>query len=137
MNSIQMGGCQCGTVRYAVSGQPKTVVVCHCSECQRISGSAFGMTMVLAKEHFAITKGTLKVFSRTADSGRLMHGHFCPECGTRIFHEKDETAGVVLLRAGTLDVTSDLLPSIQLWTKSKQVWCELPANIRSFESQPE
>jgi hypothetical protein len=129
------GGCQCGAVRYRITGAPKTVVVCHCASCQKQSGSAFGMTMVLAAGQFALTAGTLRSFTRTADSGARMTCSFCPDCGTRIVQEKEGAPGVVLLKPGTLDDTSGLVPTVQLWTERKQGWLKLPA-LRGLERQP-
>jgi hypothetical protein len=57
------GGCQCGTIRYEVAGAPKRLVVCHCSDCQRQSGSAFGMTMVVSEADFRLIKGNFKTYA--------------------------------------------------------------------------
>lgn len=136
MGEVRTGGCQCGGVRYEVTGEQKTIVVCHCSECQRQSGSAFGMTMVLGKQQFRLTKGALEVFTWVSDSGAEMHGYFCPDCGSRIYHQNNYPEDAVLLKPGTLDETSELVPELQLWTRSKQQWCKLPESVRSFETQP-
>ncbi len=136
MSRLREGGCQCGSVRYGVTGEPKTVVVCHCSECQRQTGSAFGMYVLFAKNQFTLKSGTLKTFSRVADSGRPMHSHFCPDCGTQIYQEKEPSSTIVIVTAGSLDDASSWRPSSQLWTRSKHPWLELPADIRSFEVQP-
>lgn len=80
------GGCQCGRVRYRVSGDPLALVACHCKECQRQSGSAFGMSLMVRASGFTV-QGELKMFERAANSGRTLRCFFCPECGTRIYHE--------------------------------------------------
>ena len=81
------GGCQCGRVRYRIEGEPVILGICHCSECQRQSGSAFGMSMVIPKPQFTLLQGELKSFTRSSESGRPVTCCFCPECGTRIYHE--------------------------------------------------
>ena len=63
------GGCQCDQIRYAVSGEPIVLYRCHCTECQRQSGSAFGMSMWIKEGEFKITSGPLEKTTRTADSG--------------------------------------------------------------------
>ena len=79
------GGCQCGSVRYVLTTEPIRLVACHCKECQRQSGSAFGMSMPVAKDSLTVT-GPTKQFTRIADSGNEVAGVFCPECGVRIYH---------------------------------------------------
>ena len=130
------GGCQCGEVRYRISGEPVVLAICHCKECQRASGSAFGMSLVTRKEHFVLERGVLKSFSRVADSGRTLICSFCPTCGTRIHHEPQYLANVYNVRAGTLDDTSLLQPGLQAWTVSKQRWLELPQPALIYEGQP-
>ena len=78
------GGCQCGAIRYEVAGTPKRQVACHFTACQRQSGSAFGMTIVVNEEDFRLTKGELKTYASKSHAGRAKIGAFCPECGTRV-----------------------------------------------------
>lgn len=131
------GGCQCGQVRYRITGKPSAVVVCHCVECQRQSGSAFGMTVSIPRNAFAVVRGVLKSFRRMSDAGRPMDGYFCPECGTRIYHASEVTPDVIRLKAGTLDDTTGLAPTMHFWTRSKQSWFEIPASARAFDTQPQ
>jgi hypothetical protein len=135
VSAAREGGCACGAVRYRIVGAPKTVVVCHCTSCQKQSGSAFGMTMVLAADQFALLSGALACFTRTADGGARMICRFCPGCGTRIVQEKEGAPGVLLLKPGTLDDTSGLAPAVQLWTERKQGWLEL-TGLPSVARQP-
>jgi hypothetical protein len=124
------GGCQCGAVRYRIVGKPLELVVCHCTECQRQSGSAFGMSLVLPLRQLEILAGQVKFFEVRADSGRTKSCAFCPECGTRLYHRKGDTISV---KAGTLDDTSALKPSAHYWTKRKQPWVQIPDGVRCFE----
>jgi hypothetical protein len=130
------GGCQCGAVRYRIVGPAKALAVCHCKECQRQSGSAFGMGLFLPRDQFVLLRGTLKSFTRSSDSGRPVVCSFCPECGNRIIHEPSRAPGLVNVRAGTLDDTSWLTPGLQAWTQSKQKWLALGV-APAFEQQPE
>jgi hypothetical protein len=122
-------------VRYRVEGEPVALAVCHCGECQRQSGSAFGMSLVVRKESFELLAGTLRRFTRSADSGRRLDCFFCPDCGNRIYHER-EGAGTVNLKAGTLDDRSWLAPSVHVWTARKQPWVRIEEGVRCFEGQP-
>ena len=103
------GGCQCGSVRYVLATEPIRLVACHCKECQRQSGSAFGMSMPVKKDGLIVT-GPTKQFTRIADSGAEVTGVFCPDCGTRIYHVPQPAQDVVSLKPGTLDDTSWLRP---------------------------
>jgi hypothetical protein len=137
MEKSREGGCQCGAVRYRLDGEPVLLGVCHCRECQRQSGSAFGMSLIMSKEHFTLLRGTLKRFTRSSDSGRPLICSFCPECGTRIHHEPAYLEGVINVKPGTLDDTSWLKPIGQAWTASKQPWVDLGAELPAFAGQPD
>ena len=134
MTPIREGGCQCGAVRYRVEGEPIAVVICHCTECQRQSGSAFGMSFAVRKSAFQLLRGNLKRFTRKADSSRSVACAFCPECGTRIYHELGSLEGTLSLKPGTLDDTSFLRPTTELWATRRQPWIRLPPDLRSFRT---
>ena len=94
------GGCQCGGIRYEVTGAPQQVVVCHCTVCQRQSGSAFGMALVVKEEDFRIIQGEVKTYASKSAAGRAKLGAFCPGCGTRIYHKPEWRKGWCRLRLG-------------------------------------
>ncbi len=130
------GGCQCGNIRYEVVGIPKQLVVCHCTDCQRQSGSAFGMTLVVNEADFRLTQGEPKTFASKSHTGRAKLGAFCPECGTRIYHKPEWRKGTVSVKPGTLDDTRWLKPDMHLWTSSKQTWVTIPEGVKAYEKQP-
>ena len=136
MAHVREGGCQCGFVRHQFEGEPLGTAVCHCTECQRQSGSAFGMSLIIRKEALRLLRGTLKTYTRTADSGHVVAGAFCPECGVRIYNEPRWLDGIFTLKPGTLDDTSFLRPTMEVWTKRKHNWLEIRGDVRSFESNP-
>jgi hypothetical protein len=125
------GGCQCGSVRYRVEGEPLTLAVCHCTECQRQSGSAFGMSLAVRSGDFRLLAGEPRAFNVSCDSGRTKKCVFCPSCGTRIYHQVLEA--VLSIKAGTLDDTSRLKPLAHYWTKRKQPWVVIPEGVRCVE----
>lgn len=127
MRSME-GGCQCGKVRYRIDGEPLNLAICHCTECQRQSGSAFGMSLAVKSEDFRLLSGDLQRFTTLCDSGRTKDCTFCPACGTRIHHQV--VNGVLSVKAGTLDDTSWLSPSAHYWTKRKQPWVLIPPGVR-------
>jgi hypothetical protein len=128
------GGCQCGSVRYVLTAEPIRVGACHCRECQRQSGSAFGMFMPVKKDSLTVT-GPTKQVTRKADSGNEVSGVFCPECGVRIYHVLKSTPDVVSLKPGTLDDTRWLRPELFIWMKSAQGWLPAPDGVKALERQ--
>ena len=115
MSAPYQGGCQCGSIRYEVSDEPRQVVACHCTECQSQSGSAFGMTMVVPEEAFLITKGEPQFYRSTSSTGRAKLGAFCPDCGTRIYHKPEWRKGTISVKPGTLDETGWIRPNVHLY----------------------
>ncbi len=106
------GGCACGRVRYALRGEPKQLIACHCTHCQRRYGTAFGMSLFYDADALNITQGELKTYQRTAESGRSVTSASCSECGTQIYGKPEWRTGTVVIRAGTLDNTKQLKPDI-------------------------
>lgn len=127
MEGSLQGGCQCGSVRYRIEGEPLGLAVCHCRGCQRQSGSAFGMSLAIPSAAFHVLSGTLKAFTVPCDSGRTKTCSFCPDCGTRIHHRGP--AGALSVKAGTLDDTSRLEPTAHYWTQHKQQWVRIPDGV--------
>jgi hypothetical protein len=140
MKFPQSGGCLCGGLRYEITRPPIVTYTCHCTVCQRLTGSAFSSALVVVAEACHFIRGELRSFRRTADSRRTVIRWVCAECGTWICNgAKLGTAPpgtFVALRAGTLDDTSWLRPTAHFWTRSAQPWVTLPEGDMRFETQP-
>ena len=136
MQATRTGGCQCGRLRYRITGEPRAVTACHCRECQRQSGSAFGMSLVVEREQLVLEQGELRRFSRLGESGLAVEGAFCAECGTRIFHRLERMPRTLNVKAGTLDDTSGLRPEVHVWVSHKQPWVQLPEDVPRFPRNP-
>lgn len=126
------GGCLCGAVRYHSAAAAKGVGVCHCSHCQKTSGSAFPVNIFVPADGFALT-GPVASYTDTADSGRTLQRAFCSTCGSSLFSKAQIFPGMVILKAGTLDDRSWVKPMVHVWTASRQSWCVIPAGITAFE----
>src|SRR5690348_6292420 len=138
MHFPRSGGCQCGSVRYEIVGPPTTVYACHCTECQKQSGSAFAMAAVVPREKFRITKGTPEMFTRKTSPTKTMECWFCANCGTRLYHVPGGAAYPNCnIKPGTLDDTTWLVPTIHFWTRSAQKWVVIPEDAVCYETQPE
>jgi hypothetical protein len=126
------GGCLCGQVRYSTEAAPRFQVACHCTNCQRQSGSAFSVNIGIPRAELAIT-GTLKTYTDHGDSGRAVLRSFCPECGSPILSEIALDPGLAIIKAGTLDDRSIIRPQRHIFAGSKQGWVVLPEGARVHE----
>ncbi|MBU6266480.1 MAG: GFA family protein [Sphingomonadales bacterium] len=136
MSTKRTGGCLCGGVRYELEWPAKAMVVCHCTDCQKQAGTAFSVVGVAKRDTFRIS-GELKTFTHPGSSGEDVNRKFCPDCGSPILSDTAaaRTQGIVFFKAGTLDVTADLEPSLHYWTRSAQHWFALPEGVTCLEKQ--
>ena len=130
------GGCLCGELRYQITGNPITVYICHCTECQKIASSAFGMSVRVNENDFNITQGNPEASKTVADSGRSKVGYFCPKCGIRIYG-KPSSGGIVVVKGGTLDNPNWFKPVAHIWTRSALNWFPFIDELKTYEKAPE
>jgi hypothetical protein len=131
------GGCQCGKVRYTLNAPPLTLYCCHCTECQRQSASAFGMSMRVRLADIEVTGELARHTRDKTASGSALVCEFCPRCGVRLFHRREAYEADVSLKAGSLDDTSWMAPAGHIWTRSKQKWVAISGAELSYAGQPE
>jgi len=130
------GGCICGSVRYEIASFPLLLYTCNCTNCQKQSGSAFGMTMPVTARDFRIVQGAPKGWRRLSPQGVEVTSWFCGDCGNRIYGERAGRSERVNVRAGTLDDTSWLKPVAHFFTRSAQHWVQPAADAICYETQP-
>ncbi len=132
------GGCQCGAVRYEIAAPPITLYACHCTDCQRQTGSAFALSMVVPRTALRVVKGDPKLWRRPGAhtaSGTPADCAFCGACGARLYNLPSRDTAIAVLKPGTLDDTSWLRPVGHIWTSSAQPWVEIDAGMVSFPGQ--
>jgi hypothetical protein len=129
------GGCQCGAVRYTINREPKQLIICHCTQCQRRYG-AFGMSLFCEADGVQLA-GNLKSYRKVADSGCSAAIGFCSDCGATITARPEWRPDSLVIRAGTLDDTKSLQPDMHIWTSSKQDWVTIPDGVPSYPRQPD
>ena len=130
------GGCQCGALRYRVAAPPLMVYCCHCTNCQKITASAFAVSAIILEASFAFVKGEPRKTEWLSDAGNQRFGYFCGDCGARIAHGQTPSIGFLSLRAGTFDDTRWVRPAGHIWTKSAQSWVKFADDELTFEGQP-
>ena len=117
------GSCHCGNIEYVADIDPERVVICHCSDCQMLSGSAFRVVAFTIEDGFTLTRGTPKAYIKTAQSGRPREQGFCEQCGSNLYATAPGAGPKVYgLRVGTIAQRHELRPKRQLWCRSAQPW---------------
>ena len=129
------GGCNCGEIRYLLRRPPLTAYICHCHLCQKRTGSAFSMSLVVPAGAVEVVAGSPQRTDRALPAGGKHFSWSCGTCASRIWTQR-EGAPMLNLRAGTLDDTKDLRPVAQFWTSSAQAWAIVDHDILSYEEQP-
>jgi hypothetical protein len=129
------GGCRCGQVRYSANAEPAFTGVCHCSSCQKETGTAFNIVIAVPQAALAI-QGSPKSYASKGDSGKTVVAKFCPNCGSTLLSEPELMPGMTIVRAGTLDDTSWLKPTMEIYCDSKQPWVELGGGMQRFPKMP-
>ena len=136
---LQAGGCHCRALRYTLTKNPLDVYLCQCTDCQRLSGAAFGIGVVVPADAFTLT-GTPRWVQRVLGSGRTGNRWTCGECGAWICgdsrpdrvtsHERR------IVRGGTVDDTSWLSRTRHVWARSAQPWFIFPEGAAVYQTQP-
>jgi len=124
-------------VQYQVDREPLATVACHCRDCQKLSASAFSITMVIPADSFRLLRGELASFERPTASGGSAICYFCPSCGNRVYHVDPRNAAFFRLKPGGLDDTSQIAPQAHVWVSRAQPWFEFPSGTPTFETQPD
>lgn len=126
------GQCLCGKNHYAVDGDLKATVVCHCKSCQLESGSAFAVILLVERSALKVEGASIKTFTRPGGSGKPKTMYFCGDCSTILYHESTLAPGMAFIRAGTLDDYSWVKPNLHIWTEEKQPWVTIPEGVPQF-----
>lgn len=128
------GGCLCGAVRYRVRGEPVRSSACHCTYCQKRTGSAFGVGAYFGAADVEITRGRLTAYEHRSDeSGRWLRNEFCPVCGVIVTWTAEAMPGLRAIAGGTLDDPKRLRIARHGWTRSKHPWVVLPPGAEVYE----
>ena len=125
------GGCLCGAVRYECNAEPLGMAICHCTHCQKVSGSAFSVNIVVPAP--SVTwQGQSASYADTGESGKPLSRKFCRNCGSSLATETEALPGAIIIKAGTLDDKSWLKPNTHLWTRSAQPWVQIQSGATTF-----
>jgi hypothetical protein len=127
------GRCHCGYITYEAQAEPGDAAICHCTDCQSFSGSAF-RAMIRVGDTFRLLSGEPTIYVKTAESGNKRAQAFCPRCGSSIYAtsvgDGPKAYGV---RWGTVRQRDQFVPQVQIWARSRPKWVNDLASIRSVE----
>jgi hypothetical protein len=130
------GGCHCGYITYEGEAEPDKVSICHCTDCQILTGTAYRYSIPVSGESFRI-KGEPTVYLKTADSGNKREQAFCPRCGSPIYAAAPGPGPKVYsIRAGTVRQRRQFAPKRQIWMDSRQSWVDDLAGVPGIGGQP-
>jgi hypothetical protein len=132
MGNTREGGCSCGAVRYRLASEPMFVHCCHCLNCQRQTGSAFVINLLIESDRVELTSGDPHAVEVPRDDGSTQRIFRCPSCQVAVFSEYGRPE-VKFVRAGTLDDPSRIAPDVHIFTKSKVGWVTLPDSVPAVE----
>lgn len=131
------GGCHCGNITYEAEADPERTSICHCTDCQILTGSAFRTSVRATDGSFRILTGEPTIYVKTAESGARRAQAFCPRCGSPIYAAPaGEGPKTYNIRLGTVRQRDQLVPKVQIWCRSAQRWLGGLDRIRKVEAQP-
>jgi len=131
------GRCHCGYITYEAVIDPDKILICHCTDCQTLSGSPFRAVAYTREDAFKLLSGELKTYVKTSESGSKRQQTFCPECGAPVYATADGVGPKVYsLRVGAIRQRDQIVPHVQVWSRSAQPWITHIASMRKFEKQP-
>ena len=136
MTVSHTGGCLCGAIRYTLSAPVTALRACHCTDCQKSSGSGSSVNAVVPGSAFVLTRGTLKSHAVRADSGRTLIRYFCGDCGSPIYARREDTLERIVVRAGSFDDTSSMKITTNIWTKSARPWSHIDPATAQLPGNP-
>ncbi len=130
------GGCLCGAVRYSTKAEPAMMAFCHCTDCQKQSGSAFSVNVLVPHGEIETTGDALSKFDIKGTTGQNVSRNFCNQCGSPLFNVLDAFGGLAAIKAGTMDDSSWVKPGVQIWCDSAQPWGVLDDEIQKAGGNP-
>ncbi|MEW6645471.1 MAG: GFA family protein [Pseudomonadota bacterium] len=125
------GGCLCGAVRYVLKSEPRAIAVCHCTHCQKQSGSLFSLNLMIREADYE-QSGDTRIYVDEGDSGQPVYRHFCGSCGSPILATIAAAPGKVVVKAGTLDSMDGLQPKTEIYTDHAVEWLAPVAGAARF-----
>ena len=129
------GGCLCGKIKYVSTSAPKLAMNCHCKDCRKASGGPYLANVFIMEEFFSL-EGEPKKFVHHSDRGSTMTKYFCGNCGSQIYGTNSARPGSVTIRAGSINETDVIQPSVNLFIKNKIQSTPINKELKTFDGMP-
>ena len=132
------GRCHCGYITYEAEIDLDKTLICHCTDCQTLSGAPFRAVAYTREDAFKLLSGELKIYVKTSESGNKRPQSFCPECGTAIHATAaGEGPKVYSIRLGSVRQRDQIVPNVHVWFRSVQPWVTHMGSMQKIEKQPQ
>ena len=131
MANEHTGGCLCGEIRYRIEHSVNSLRACHCTHCQKSTGTGSSVNAIVPAASVTFLKGTPRRYADKADSGNTLYRYFCGNCGSPIYSQRETRPDIMVFRAGSLDNSSDLRVTGHIWTASARPWSHIDANLET------
>ena len=131
MSDLREGGCSCGEVRYRLASDPLFTHCCHCLNCQRQTGSAFVINLLIESDRVELLAGDPRPVDVPRGAGKKQRVFRCPVCQVAVY-SRYTRAGIRFVRGGTLDEPASIAPDVHIYTRSKLSWVTLPSSVPAF-----
>jgi hypothetical protein len=128
-----MGGCACGELRYILTRKPMFTNCCHCTQCQKLTGSAFVINAIIENDSIRILRGEVVIKNGPSEHGRPHDVYRCSKCMTAVWSDYGRRPNFRFVRVGTLDEPSSFSPDAHIFVRSKLDWVVIPPDQRSFD----
>ena len=130
------GACHCGFITFEAEADPEKTTICHCADCQTLSGAPYRASIPVTPDKFRLLSGEPAIYVKTAESGNRRAQAFCPKCGSPLYATAfgDPTA-MLNIRAGVIRQRDQLVPKRQVWGSSRQSWVDNLLSIARLEKQ--
>jgi hypothetical protein len=130
------GGCYCGYITFEAEADPEKTMICHCTDCQALTGTAFRVNVPIPDKNFRMLSGEPTTFIKIGGSGAKRQQGFCPKCGTPLYSTAPgDGPKSYMVRVGTFRQRENFIPKVQKWSRSRQSWVPELASISAMETQ--
>lgn len=134
---IREAACACGGLKVRLRGEPMKVSSCCCQQCQRRTGSFYGVTAFFEEGQMTGRDGAERVFRRTGESGKPLDFRFCPDCGSTVWWTAGARPGLVMVAGGAFADAGFPAPERIIWTEHRNPWVRTPADVREYPRSPD
>ncbi len=129
------GSCHCGRITYEALSDPARVTICRCTDCQALTGSAYRVSVPVAREAFSLQTGSPAVYVKTAESGARRAQAFCSDCGSPLYTYAVDDQATYGLRVGCIEQRRQLIPRKQIWCRSALQWTMNIGNLAKRDKE--